>query len=71
MHYLGSENQRANRQDSPLDGTTNLKSLILEYAIIKQNARRRVHANVFLVHGSQWIIEICKRYPIIAVEHEQ
>jgi hypothetical protein len=40
------------RQDSILAGNNIIKSLISEYAIIKQNARRNAYAEGFPVHES-------------------
>ena len=55
------------RQDSILAGNNIIKSLILEYAIIKQNARRNASAKGFPVHESQKNID-SKSSQIIAIE---
>jgi hypothetical protein len=51
--YYFFDNQEQIRQDSALTGNNSMKSLILEYTIIKQNARRKAYAKVFSVQGMQ------------------
>jgi hypothetical protein len=55
-------------QDSALAGNNSIKSLIFEYAIIRQKGTSKKYSNVFSVQGSHGSNIDSNRYQIIAVE---
>jgi hypothetical protein len=55
-------------QDSALAGNNSMKSLILEYAIIRQKGKSRKYSPIFSVQGSHGSNIDSKRSQIIAVE---
>jgi len=55
-------------QDSALTGNNSMKSLIFEYAIIRQKGTSRKYSPIFSVQGSHGSNIDSKRSQIIAVE---